>query len=150
MRVTILVSLGAVLGCSGAGSGVDGSLGANDLAVTATTDRATVRPGEQLQITVDVTNNSSSSRDLRFSSGCQTDFEFLDAQGKVVRASQQMCTQSLTQRTLAAGESFRGVHVWTRGPMDPPQLAPGSYQLRGVLLTVGEAVRSAPVAVSVP
>lgn len=148
MRVTILVSLAAVLGCSGAG--VDGSVAANDLAVTATTDRSSVRPGEQLQITVDVTNNASSSRDLRFASGCQTDFEFLDAQGKVVRSSQQMCTQSLTQRTLVAGESFRGIHTWTRGPMDPPQLVPGSYQVRGVLLTVGEAVRSAPVAVSVP
>jgi hypothetical protein len=148
MRFATSVCVAVTLACSG--TGVDGNMGAGELAVTATTDRSSVRPGEQLHITVEVTNNSTSRRELRFATGCQTDFEFLDDKGNVVRTSQQVCFQSLTQRTLAAGESFIGQHVWTRGPVDPPQLAAGNYQLQGVLLTMGNAVRSAPVSVSIP
>ena len=149
MRVGPFVSLAALaIACSG--SGVAGSVGTGELTVTATTDRASVRPGEQLHIAVEVTNNSTSSRELRFATGCQTDFEFVDDKGNVVRTSQQGCFQSLTQRTLAAGESFSGQHIWTRGPTDPPQLAAGNYQLRGVLLTMGNPARSAPIPVSLP
>ena len=148
MRIVMLVGVAVTLACSG--TGVDGSVGPGELAVTATTDRSTVRPGEQLRITVEVTNNSASRRELRFATGCPTDFEFVDGKGNVVRMSQQGCFQALTQRTLAAGETFSDQHVWTRGPMDPPQLAAGDYQLRGVLLTMGNPVRSAAVSVSIP
>ena len=148
MRSAVLVTVAFTLACSG--TGVDGSVGTGELTVTATTDRSSVRPGEQLHITVEVTNNSTSSRELRFATGCQTDFEFVNDNGKVVRTSQQGCFQALTQRTLAAGESFSGQHVWTRGPMDPPQLAAGNYRLRGVLLTMGNPARSAAVSVSIP
>lgn len=148
MRAKLLVGLSVAAACST--SQVDGSVASAGLTVTASTDRSTVRPGEQLQITVKVVNDSSSSRTLRFSSGCQTDFEFLDAGGKVVRSSQQLCLQALTQRTLAPGDSFSDVHAWTRGPLDPPQLTPGSYQVRGVLLATQDTARSAPVSVSVP
>jgi len=148
MRLAILLVLGLAAGCSSAG--VASSVGSGDLTVTATTDRSSVGPGEQLHITVEVANNSTSSRELRFATGCQTDFEFVDANGNVVRTSQQGCFQSLTQRTLAAGESFSRQHTWTRGAADPPQLVRGTYQLRGVLLTMGNPVRSAPVTVSIP
>jgi uncharacterized protein (DUF58 family) len=113
MRIVMLVGLSlTLLSCSGIG--VEGNVGPGELAVTATTDRSSVRPGEQLRITVEVTNNSTSSRELRFATGCQTDFEFADGKGSVVRTSQQGCFQALTQRTPAAGESFVGQHVWTR------------------------------------
>jgi len=148
MRLAWLLGVALVLACSD--TGLDASAGIGELTVTATTDRSRVAPGEQLHITVEVTNNSTSSRELRFATGCQTDFEFVGGTGKVVRTSQEGCFQALTQRMLAAGESFSARHTWTRGPTDPPQLAAGNYLLRGVLLTMGNPARSAAVSVSIP
>lgn len=148
MRIRILWSLGMAAACSA--SRMDGSVISPGVTVSTTIDRSSVPPGQALQITVIVTNTSSSSRTFQFSSGCQTDFEFLDAQGKVVRSSHQICTQALTHRTLAAGDAFSDSHTWTRGPLDPPELAPGSYRVRGVLLATGDTTRSVGVAVSIP
>lgn len=98
-----------------------------------------------LRITVTATNTTSAARTLEFSSGCTTDYELLAASGAVVAESGQMCTQALTQETLGAGESLTGRHVLQRGM---PPIAPGVYRVRGVLLTMGEPVRSEPVAVT--
>jgi hypothetical protein len=136
------------LGCST--SRVSADVDAGGLVVTATTDRSTVAVGQSLQITVTVTNTSAASRTLQFSSGCLTDFEFLDAGGKVAGTSQQTCLQALTQRTLPAGGSLTDSHTWTRGSLGTPPLAPGTYQLRGVLLATRDTVRSQPVPVTVP
>lgn len=147
MRVwTLLLSLG--LACSTARVG--GEVDAGELVVTTTADRSSVPAGQKLQITVTVTNTSTSSRTLQFSSGCLTDYEFLDSAGKVVATSQQLCMQVLTQKTLAAGGAFTDVHTWTRGPLEPSQLAPGNYQLRGVLLATRDTTRSQPVPIAVP
>jgi len=147
MRLWILLlSLG--LGCST--TRVGGEVDAAELVVTTTADRSSVPAGQHLQITITVTNTSTSSRTLQFSSGCTTDYEFLDAQGKVVGTSQQACLQALTQKTLASGGAFTDVHTWTRGPLEPSQLAPGNYQVRGVLLATRDTVRSQPVPVVIP
>lgn len=147
MRLWIsLLSLG--LGCSTARVG--GDVDAGELVVTASAEPSSVAPGQHLQIIVTVTNTSTLSRTLQFSSGCLTDYEFLDAQGKVVGTSQQVCLQALTQKTLAAGGTFSDTHTWTRGPLEPSQLAPGNYQVRGVLLATRDTVRSQPVPVAIP
>lgn len=148
MRAWIFVGLGVVAGCSGSRAG--GTVSPIGLTISATIDRPAVRPGESLQILITVTNTSASKQTLQFSSGCQTDFEFLDSVGKVARSSLQVCPQIVTQRSLEPGAAFSDAHTWTRGPLDPPELAAGSYQLRGVLLATGDTIRSASVAVSLP
>jgi len=122
----------------------------SDLSVAVAADRPSVAAGQDLQITVTATNNASSEQTLQFSSACLTDFEFLDSSGRVVGASQQMCAQVVTRKTLTPGGSLSDSHTWTRGPLGLPQLAPGNYQLRGVLLTTPNAIRSAPIPIIVP
>jgi hypothetical protein len=121
-----------------------------ELAVVVVADRSTVAAGQDLQITVTVVNNASSARTLEFSSGCLTDFELLDSGGQLVGTSRQVCLQVLTQKTLQASGSFSTSHTLTRGPLGFPQLAPGSYQLRGVLLTSPTAIRSPSIPITVP
>ena len=147
MRVKISM-LALVLACSA--SHVESTVDTTELTVTAVTDRSSVAAGQTLRITVTVTNRSVASRTLRFSSGCQTDYEFLDARGEVAATSRQMCLQALTQRTLEPGESFSDAHTWSRGSIDSPQLAPGDYQLRAVLLAIQDTVRSATVPITIP
>jgi hypothetical protein len=135
------------LGCSA--SRVESTVEA-EMMVAVAANRSSVVAGQDLQITVTATNGASAARTLQFSSGCFTDFEFLDSSGRVVGASLQMCVQVLTQKTVAPGASFSDSHTWTRGPLGFPQLAPGSYQLRGVLLTMPTAIRSSSIPVTIP
>lgn len=148
MRLWTLLVIGG-LACSAASGVGGGTVESGDLLVATSTDKSTVGSGQSLTITITVTNKMSASRTLQFASGCQTDFEFLDSRGDVAAKSQQMCTQALTQRTLAAGGSFVDTHVWSRAPLEPNQLVPGTYRLRGVLLATRDTVRSAPVDVVV-
>lgn len=110
----------------------------------------TIRPGETATITVRVTNTSPAPKTLEFPSSCQTSYEFLDGAGKVVGAAMEMCAQVLTSRTLAGGESFTDDHSWGRRPIDTPQLAPGTYRVRGILLAKGETARSGTATVVLP
>ena len=118
------------------------------IVVRAAVDPSVVAADGRLRITVTATNTTSAARTLRFSSGCTTDYELLDASGAVVGESGQMCTQALTQETLGAGETLTGTHVLVRGMRGMPPTAPGVYGVRGVLLTMDGAVRSEPVAVT--
>ena len=111
-------------------------------------DPSLVDADGRLRITVTATNTTSAARTLRFSSGCTTDYELLDASDAVVGESGQMCAQALTQETLGAGESLTRTHVLVRGMRGMPPTAAGVYRVRGVLLTMGEPVRSEPVAVT--
>ena len=121
------------------------------LTVTVTTDRPSVPAGQRLRITITVRNTGGERRTLDFTSGCTTDYEFLDAEAdRVVASSLQMCTQALGQRTLAAGESFTDTHVWVRGLLGMPELPAGRYRVRGVLLATNAPLRSPPVPVTVP
>lgn len=121
-----------------------------ELRVAVATDLSSVPAGQQLRITITVSNQSASTRTVGFSSGCQTDYEFLDSRGRVAATSQQMCAQARTQRTLPAGGGFTDVHIWARQPLEPNQLMPGEYQLRGLLLAIGSTIRSTPVPIDIP
>jgi hypothetical protein len=110
----------------------------------------TIRPGEAATITVRVTNASAAARILEFPNSCQTSYEFLDGADKVVGSAMEMCAQVLTSRTLAPGESFADDHSWGRRPIDVPQLAPGTYRVRGILLAKGGTVRSGTATVVLP
>jgi len=102
----------------------------------------------RLRITVTATNTTSAERTLRFTSGCTTDWELLDASGAVVTTSMQMCAQAMTQETLAPGASLTGTHVLVRGMLGTAPVPAGVHRVRGVLLTADEPVRSEPVAVT--
>jgi hypothetical protein len=113
------------------------------LAVAVSAEPTTLGPAGRLTVKVAITNTGKTAATLSFSSGCHTDYELLDASGAVVGESFQMCTQAMTQRTLAPGASFTDTHVWIRGMAGQPKLAAGSVvRVRGVLLTQGAQVRS--------
>ena len=126
------------------------SVTAADIQVVVATDLPSVPAGQQLRITVTVSNQTISARTLEFSSSCQTNYEFLDSRGEVAATSQRMCMQARTQRTLPAGGGFTDVHTWARRPLEPNQLKPGAYKLRGVLLATGDTIRSSPVPIDIP
>lgn len=121
-----------------------------DIRVDVATDVSSVPAGHALRITITVSNQSTVTRTLEFSSGCQTDYEFVDSRGGVAATSQQMCVLARTQRTLPAGGGFTDIHTWARQPLEPNQLKPGAYQLRGVLLAIGDTIRSASIPIDVP
>jgi len=144
-----LVVLAAVIACSASRTevGVDTDRG---ISVSVRTDRASIDPGQRLSITVTVSNGSSDTRVLDFSTSCKTSFEFLDLEGRTVGTGAAMCLQVLTSKTLAPGESFAETHEWSRSPLELPQLAPARYQVRGVLLTRDGQRRSATTPVTIP
>ena len=146
MRIGTALLIALAAGCS-TSSGAGGQVDAGDFAISVRADKSTVAAGESLKIIVTATNKSAASRTLDFSSGCQTDFEFADSDGRVAATSQRMCAQMLTQKILQPSESLSETHVWTRTPSEPNQLRPGRYHLRGVLLAVGNGVRSEGVLV---
>jgi hypothetical protein len=128
-------------------SGADVTAIASALRVEVSTDQATVGPTGRLTVKVTTTNTGKAPANLSFSSGCQTDYELLDSSGAVIGESLQMCTQSLTQRTLAPGASFTDAHVWIRNMAGQPKLPAGSVvRFRGVLLTQGTGQRSSNMA----
>ena len=121
---------------------------AGPIAVRVAVDPSVVPADGSMRITVTATNATSAARTLQFSSGCTTDYELLDPGGAVVAESGQMCTQALTQETLAPGQALTGTHVLARGVRGMPPTSPGTYRVRGVLLTMDGPVRSEPVAVT--
>lgn len=112
------------------------------LQVTVTLSPDTVREGETLRIAVTVANRGAAARSVEATSACFTDYEILDAGGAVAATSDQMCAAVMSQRTLAAGESFTDSHSWVRGMRGMPVLPPGRYEARGVLLATDGPVRS--------
>jgi hypothetical protein len=115
---------------------------ASPLEVTVSAEPARVPAGGRLRIVVTVRNRSTAPITLEFTSGCQTDYEFVDASGATVASSGQMCTQAMGSRTLAAGESFSDTHVWIRGLAGMPQVPGTELRVRGVLLASGGELRS--------
>lgn len=113
------------------------------LTIDVSADQTTVGPAGRLTVKVTVTNAGKTPANLSFSTGCQTDYELLDPSGAVIAQSFQMCTESLTQRTLAPGASFTDSHVWIRTMAGQPKLPAGSVvRFRGILLTRGAEQRS--------
>lgn len=139
-------SISATTGCSS----VRADERAGDLAVAVAIEPSRVEIGGTARITVTVSNQSSAEKTLQFTSSCLTKFEVLDGEGRVIGSGIQMCLQSLTTRVLPAGGSFTDVHEWGRRRVDMPRLAPGTYGVRGVLLSKGDTVRSAPATVVLP
>lgn len=155
VRLLSLASAVAVGGLGARCSSVKATDGGGDAvngaaSVEVTVTPSTVRAGETATVSVRVTNTSAAAKTLQFTSSCLTSYEFLDADGNVVGSAAEMCAQVMTTRTLGAGESFTDDHSWGRRPVDTPQLKPGTYRVRGVLLAKGETVRSGAATVVLP
>jgi hypothetical protein len=124
-------------------SGADVTAAPGALTIEVSTDQTTVGPAGRLTVKVTTTNTGKTPVDLTFPTGCQTDYEMLDAKGAVIGQSFQMCTESFTRRTLAPGASFTTTHVWIRNSAGQPKLPAGAVvRFRGVLLTEGAEQRS--------
>src|SRR5215471_4953834 len=87
-RCALLMAV-AFVACSDTQMGNSAITAGSDLAVAIKTDRTAVAPGQVLTMTITVTNTSVTAQQLRFATGCQTDYEFLDGAGKVVTSSHQ-------------------------------------------------------------
>lgn len=120
------------------------------LQVTISTSTTELRrAGDVLDITVTATNTGRERRTVEANSGCFTDYEVLDEEGKLVARSGQMCTAVMSRRELGAGEALSERFVWTLGMRGSPPVRPGRYQLRGLLLQRGDTLRSQPVSLVV-
>ncbi len=104
----------------------------------------------EASFTLTVTNASSQSQTLDFSSGRQSDFEILDSNGRVVAAwsDDKFFTQALTRMTFAPGESKRFTGSIPLKGRDGLQLN-GSYTVRGFLPARNGPDGTTPIRVTV-
>jgi len=112
---------------------VSAALAADPLQVSLTADKITYARGEQAQLTLTVTNTSTSPVVVTFTSGQQYDFAALDASGATVWTWSQgrVFSPLPSQQTLAAGASWTYTQPWTFTTNAGQRLADGSYTLRG-------------------
>ncbi len=123
------------------------------LVVTVEPSRATFVRGDTIHLTVTVSNPTASEVTVSGSSSCLLAFRALDAQGRVLAASDRICTMDLSHATVPAHGTLIRALVWNgnaasgEGPL--AQVPPGEYRVVGVLNTdEGERV-SAPATVEV-
>jgi hypothetical protein len=125
-----------VLACS------DPSGPADDLTVRTVVQPAVFQAGNQVTVTVVVTNLGDVPHTIP-ASACPKPFDIETQQGVVVGPGEQICDAILITRTLAPGEEFSQQQVWIgdgiRGGIDRPTalLPAGSYLVRGSALPPG-------------
>lgn len=145
---TALVAACASPSGTGANADVDASQ-PSGVVVRVAASQPSIGPAESVRITVTVTNAGSERRVIEATSSCFTDYQLLDERGAVVASSMQMCAAVMSRHELAPGGSFSEEHVWTRGERGMPQVPPGRYQLRGLLLARADTVTSDAVPLEV-
>ncbi|MCL5257477.1 MAG: BsuPI-related putative proteinase inhibitor [Chloroflexi bacterium] len=119
-----------------------------DIQVTVQTDKTTYALGEPVNITVDVTNASSSSVTLNYRSGQEYDI-IVNKDGQEVWkwSTGKFFTQELHSVTLAPGESRTFQDSWTQITNEGQPAMPGQYQVIGIS-TAEQNVESAPVTIT--
>jgi ABC-type Fe3+-hydroxamate transport system substrate-binding protein len=123
------------------------------LEVSVVPSRAVLVRGDTMHLTVTVRNPTASPVTVSGSSSSLLAFRALDAQGRVLAASDRISTLDLIRRTVPARGTLTRALVWTgnaasgEGPL--ALVPPGEYRVVGVLNAVeGEQV-SAPALVQV-
>ena len=112
--------------------------------LTLRTDRGSYRPGEPVQLRLEVFNNDGKPVTLPFNSSQQYDFEVLWEDQRIWRwSADRMFAQVLTEETLAPGERRRFEATWDGRQSDGEIARPGAYIARGFLTVSG---RSDPMA----
>jgi hypothetical protein len=110
--------------------------------LTLHTDRESYRPGEPVQLRVEVFNDAAEPVTLFFSSSQKCDFEVLWEDQLLWRwSADRVFAQMLTEETLAPGERRRYEATWAGRRSDGALARPGEYNARGVLTTSSRADR---------
>ena len=143
-RPATLLLLGAALlgGCrSATGPSTAG------LRVSISAPRAAVVQGDTLRFTVAVHNLAPRSVAVTGSGSCLVAFRVLDPGGRVVAASDRVCTLDLQSRRIPARGSLVRTFLWrgdqASGAAPLERVAPGTYDVVGVL-NAGEGPRVSP------
>ena len=143
----LLVALLAVAGCQSA-------TGPRQLvSVSLTVDQTTLKPGDSVLVTVNITNESPGPVTIS-GSFCPPPFVVRNAAGAVVGPAASICPTVLTVRTLAPRQTIV-LHTAWRGDASVPGItgtafvAPGTYALQGRVGAADGLVESAPVSVVV-
>jgi hypothetical protein len=106
--------------------------------LTLHTDRENYRPGEPVQLRLEVLNDEGKPVTLPFSSSQRYDFEVLWEGQLIWRwSADRMFAQVLTQETLAPGERRRFEAPWDGRQADGVVARTGEYSARGVLTVSG-------------
>lgn len=122
---------------------------AGDIQVKVQTDKTTYALGEPVNITVDVTNTSSSPVALNYRNGQEYDI-IINKDGQEVWkwSMGKFFTQELHSVTLAPGESRTFQDSWTQTVNGNQPITPGQYQIIGVS-TAEQNIQSAPVTITI-
>ena len=102
------------------------------------TNKASYDRGEQVELTLTVTNAGKEPAALSFRSAKQYDFIIKEDEKELWRWSQgRMFAQALTTLTLQARESKSFPVVWPQTSRDGSQIRPGSYEAVAILSLSG-------------
>jgi hypothetical protein len=113
--------------------------------LTLHTDRESYRPGELVQLRLEVLNDDGKPVTLPFNSAQRYDFEVLREDQRIWRwSADRMFAQVLTEETLAPGERRRFEATWDGRQSDGEVARPGKYSARGFLTVSGRADRVPP------
>jgi len=109
------------------------------LAITLSVDKSTYRPGDTIQVTLEVANRTAEPITLVFSTSQRFDLAIEDDEGNELwRWSRgKLFLQVLGEETLGSEGPPLAYHTEAPGPADP-----GRYRLHGALATAGQAFRA--------
>jgi hypothetical protein len=106
--------------------------------LTLHTDRESYRPGEPVQLRLELVNDRAESARLTFSSTKQFDFEVLwDDQLLWRWSADRLFAQMLTEETLAPGARSAFEATWNGRIIGGEEAKPGEYLARGILTISG-------------
>lgn len=109
----------------------------SDLLVVVNTDKDVYLVGEQIRITVLITNQGQEVTTLHFSTTCQAAFSAEDSSRVWYDLRRHLvCGQMLTELTLQPGESASYSFTWNQVDDNKNQVpAPHQYVIRGIVLS---------------
>ncbi|HET8712469.1 MAG TPA: BsuPI-related putative proteinase inhibitor [Gemmatimonadales bacterium] len=109
-----------------------------ELQVELTTDKSVYRSGEPIEVTVKVTNRSNRDTALQFASSQRYDFQIIDPTG----ATQWTWSADRTFMQVLGSEGLRGGQSIEYREQIPATLAPGRYQVTGMITTMGRPLQA--------
>jgi hypothetical protein len=110
------------------------------LQVELSTDHETYNPGEDIQLTLTITNSGSAPAVFNFLTGQRYDFAARQDDREVWRWSKNRAfTQALSSVTVGVGETLRFREAWTGVDNANQPVPPGTYTVVGWVTAQGQA-----------
>jgi Intracellular proteinase inhibitor len=104
--------------------------------LTLHTDRESYRPGDPVQLRLEVLNDTAEPVTLLFNSSQKYEFEVLWEDQLLWRwSADRVFAQMLTKETIAPGQGIQYEAAWDGRRSDGELARPGEYNARGVLTT---------------